>query len=190
MAGPAFVAAFLAEGAARDDGYDPLRHPVSSLALGPRGGVQTVNFLVCGTLLAASGAAGRRVLIGAAGVGLVGAGVFVTDPVSGYPPGSPAVQEGHSCTVAALHDAFSVPVFLGLPVAAGVEAWRSRRTDPRWAGYSAATAVAMAVTFVGAGAGFAQHPRVVRFGGLLQRVSIGTGFAWTSAVALRALRGR
>ena len=37
-AGPVFVAVFLAEGAVRD-GYRPLRHPVSSLALGPRGGM-------------------------------------------------------------------------------------------------------------------------------------------------------
>lgn len=35
IAGPLFVVAFL-EGATCDD-YDPLRHPVSSLALGPSG---------------------------------------------------------------------------------------------------------------------------------------------------------
>jgi hypothetical protein len=30
-----------------------------------------------------------RALIGAAGAGLIGAAVFATDPVSGYPPGTP-----------------------------------------------------------------------------------------------------
>jgi hypothetical protein len=35
-AGPVFTATFLLEGATRD-AYRPLRHPVSSLALGPRG---------------------------------------------------------------------------------------------------------------------------------------------------------
>jgi hypothetical protein len=35
-AGPVFTATFLAEGAVRD-GYRPLRHPVSSLALRLRG---------------------------------------------------------------------------------------------------------------------------------------------------------
>ena len=48
-AGPVFTATFLAEGAVRD-GYRPLRHPVSSLALGPRGWIQTVNFAVTGVL--------------------------------------------------------------------------------------------------------------------------------------------
>src|ERR1700733_3253474 len=57
-AGPVFTAVFLAEGTARED-YRQLRHPVSSLALGPRGWVQTANFVVTGTLFLA-GAAGLR----------------------------------------------------------------------------------------------------------------------------------
>src|SRR3984885_12471055 len=57
-AGPVFTAGFLAEGTARED-YRQLRHPVSSLALGPRGWVQTANFVVTGTLFLA-GAAGLR----------------------------------------------------------------------------------------------------------------------------------
>ena len=57
-AGPVFAAMFLAEGAVRD-GYRPLRHPVSSLALGPRGWIQTANFAVTGVLCLA-GAAGLR----------------------------------------------------------------------------------------------------------------------------------
>ena len=95
-AGPAFTAVFLLEGAVRD-GYRPLRHPVSSLALGPRGWIQAGNFAVAGTLflagaaglgLAGDPAASRAApaLIGAAGAGLIGAAVFATDPVSGYPP--------------------------------------------------------------------------------------------------------
>jgi hypothetical protein len=42
LAGPAFVVVYTVEGARRP-GYDELRHPVSSLALGPRG---WVNFAV------------------------------------------------------------------------------------------------------------------------------------------------
>ena len=52
-AGPAFVTAFLIEGSVRD-GYRPLRHPVSSLALGPRGWIQTGNFALTGTLFLAA----------------------------------------------------------------------------------------------------------------------------------------
>lgn len=49
IAGPLFVVTFLAEGATRA-AYDPLRHPVSSLALGEHGWMQTADFLVAGLL--------------------------------------------------------------------------------------------------------------------------------------------
>lgn len=99
-AGPVFTAVFLLEGAIRD-GYRPLRHPVSSLALGSRGWIQAGSFAVTGTLFLAGAAglaragdpaAGSRAapaLIGAAGAGLIASAVFTTDPVSGYPPGTP-----------------------------------------------------------------------------------------------------
>lgn len=48
-AGPLFIGTFLVEGAARPD-YSQLRHPVSSLALGPRGWMQTANFALAGAL--------------------------------------------------------------------------------------------------------------------------------------------
>ena len=53
VAGPVFVTTFLAEGATRD-GYRPSRHPVSSLALGPRGRVQAANFAVTATTMLAT----------------------------------------------------------------------------------------------------------------------------------------
>ena len=83
-AGPLFLLTALAEGATRAD-YDPLRHPVSSLALGPLGWVQVANFLVAGALYlgyavglwrAPRTVVGTRIgtiLIGAAAVGLLGA---------------------------------------------------------------------------------------------------------------------
>jgi Protein of unknown function (DUF998) len=198
-AGPVFVAVFLAEGAVRED-YRPLRHPVSSLALGSRGWVQIGNFAVTGTLLLA-GAAGlsraadqtgaRRagpVLIGAAGAGLLSSAAFVTDPVSGYPPGTSDAIE-HPSRTGTIHNLSAIPVFLGLPAAALASGWRSWRTGQRGFGlYSAGTAVVMLATMLLFSAGFGQVPRLVNLGGLFQRISIITGFAWVSAVAARTLR--
>ncbi len=134
LAGPLFIVTFLIEGLARPD-YNPLRHPVSSLALGPNGWIQMANFMVAGVLylaLATGVLLARReqtvgprsgaILIGAVGVGLLGSGAFITDPVSGYPPGTPDLLTSYT-TSGALHDAFSVPVFLGLPAAAVTYAW-------------------------------------------------------------------
>ena len=194
-AGPVFAATFLAEGAVRD-GYRPLRHPVSSLALGPRGWVQTANFAVTGVLCLA-GAAGLRLaggrtgpaMVAAAGAGLIGSAAFRTDPVGGYPPGTPDMPAGVSRTGTA-HNLAAVPIFFGLPAAAACYGWRSWRAGQP-AGFAvccAATAVTMPVTMALAGAGFGQSTRLGRYGGLLQRTSIVTGFAWLTAVSARELQ--
>jgi Protein of unknown function (DUF998) len=196
-AGPVFVAVFLLEGAIRD-GYRPLRHPVSSLALGPRGWIQAANFAVAGTLFLAGAAglaragdpaAGRAApaLIGAAGAGLIGAAAFATDPVSGYPPGTPDALTRPTRTGIA-HNLAAVPVFAGLPAAALASGWRSWRAGQRRFGlYSAATAVTMLSAMALAGAGFGQSPRLINLGGLFQRASIITGFAWFTALSAQAL---
>jgi hypothetical protein len=198
-AGPFFVAVFLLEGAARD-GYRPLRHPVSSLALGSRGWIQAGNFAVTGTMVLAGAAGLARAgdpatssraapaLIGAAGAGLIGSAVFTTDPVSGYPPGTPDALTRLSRTGAA-HNLAAVPVFFGLPAAALACSWRSWRAGQRGFGLcSAGIAVTMLATVALAAAGFGQSPRLVNRGGLLQRASIIAGFSWLTAMSARALQ--
>lgn len=197
-AGPLFLTTALVAGATRAD-YRPLRHPVSSLALGPGGWVQVTNFLVASVLCgaAAVGLARARpagsirvepVLVGAAAVGLLGSGVFLTDPVSGYPLGTPDLLTEHSSTGALLHDLFALPTFLGLPAAALVNAWASRRAgEPGWVGYSAASGLAGLAGIVVTSAAFAQAPALVAFGGLLQRLTVAVDLGWLTAVSLRAL---
>jgi hypothetical protein len=198
-AGPVFAAVFLLEGAMRDS-YRPLRHPVSSLALGPRGWIQTANFAVAGTLFLAGAAgltrAGEAVasdraapaLIGAAGEGLIASAVFTTDPVSGYPPGTPEALT-HPSRTGTAHNLAAIPVFVGLPAAALAYGWQSWRSGQRRFGlYSAASGLTMLTTMGLAGAGFGQSPRLVSLGGLFQRVSIITGFAWVTALSAQALR--
>jgi hypothetical protein len=198
IAGPVFAAVFLLEGAGRD-GYRPLRHPVSSLALGPRGWIQTGNFAVAGTLFLAGAAGLARAgdpaasraapaLVSAAGAGLIGSAVFATDPVSGYPPGTPDALTHPTCAGVA-HNLAAVPVFVGLPAAALASGWRSWRAGQhRFGLYSMVTAVTMLATAALAGAGFGQSPGLITFGGLFQRASIITGFAWLTALSAQALR--
>jgi hypothetical protein len=84
------------------DGFDISRHPFSALSVGDYGWVQIVNFLLTGLLVLAGAMGLRRVLpasrrvrwgtrlVGAHGLGLVGAGVFTTDAADGFPLGTPA----------------------------------------------------------------------------------------------------
>lgn len=196
LAGPLFVVTFVIEGARRD-GYLPRRHPVSALSLGESGWTQKVSFLVTGTLTSAFAFGVRRTLqpghssawvtrlLGAVGCGLLGAGVFTTDPVNGYPPGSADVpvirtRAGH------LHDLSAVLVFAAVPAACFAYSFHCvAESDRTWAGYSATTGVAFTTAWALAAGGFNQEPRLVENSGLFQRVAIVTGFSCMSALAAR-----
>ncbi|MEU7991336.1 DUF998 domain-containing protein [Streptosporangium canum] len=198
VTGPLFVVTFLIQGATRT-AYNPLRHPVSSLALGGFGWIQTANFIVAGLLTLAfavglrsalrplGGATLVPVLIGAISLGLLGAGLFVTDPVSGYPPGTPDAILRHS-THGILHDLFSMPTFLAWPIACIVSAIHFlRKGKSGWAIYSAATGLTFAGAFVLASMGFTQVEALVDLGGLFQRIAITAGFAWITLLAVHLL---
>jgi hypothetical protein len=99
-AGPVLTITWLAQGIVRD-GYDFARHPMSLLALGEGGWVQTVNFLVTGMLVLMTarslsvslaegiGARWAPRLTTVIGVSLVAAGLFPADPGAGFPAGAP-----------------------------------------------------------------------------------------------------
>lgn len=205
LAGPLFVAVFTVLGARRA-AYDWRRHAVSSLAVGREGAAQRANFTIVGGLycIAARGLARSSSqvvtpavppLVFAAGVGLIGSGLFVTDPVAGFPPErDPAGADDAVATFAPtrsgqLHNLSAIPVFVGLPVAALLSAGSAiRRREYQWATYCAGSAIGMAGACALFGAAFAGEPTLVPRGGLFQRVSIAAGFGWLSAVSFRALR--
>src|SRR5689334_10723610 len=103
LAGPVYVVVGLAQALTRD-GYDLTRHDLSLLANGSLGWIQIANFVLTGLMTIAAAVGMTRALralgggpgtvwgprlIGLYGVGLVGAGVFVADPINGFPPGTP-----------------------------------------------------------------------------------------------------
>lgn len=193
-AGPLFVSTFTMLGA-RKTGYDVRRHHVSLLALGQAGWLQRANFVTTGLLYlgAAAGLAHtpKRVtgsgvttaLIAAAGLGLIGSGVFVTDPVNGFPPDQMAPAQPSRAGL--LHNVSALPIFLGIPAAALLSAQRfAKHHDRGWAWYSGASGAVMAITFVAAA--FGQAPRLAAWSGLIQRISLATGFGWLTALLIRA----
>jgi Protein of unknown function (DUF998) len=192
IAGPLFVITFLIEGATRAN-YNPLRHPVSSLALGSFGWIQIANFVITGVLLFAFAmglwrtlrpAFWRPLLVGLVGISLIGAGIFITDPINGYPPGTPLLPTDYS-THGRFHDLFGILTFLGLPITCLVFCFgfvRARKHG--WAAYSAFSAIAMFVFFILAGMGFSQVPGYSDFAGVFQRLSIISGLGWITLLAI------
>jgi hypothetical membrane protein len=189
-----FVVVFLVEGAIRADaGYDPMRMFISLLSLGQEGWQQIANFVVSGTLIL-GGAIGLRsvmregpgsrwgpILIGLAGVGMVLAGVFVTDPSYGYPPGAPLGPPTSPTWHGVLHMVASVFVFFGLPIAMVVMARRFRGEGSRWALYCWVSAVGVLVFLFAAFA-------FTGVAGLLQRVAVLLALGWVAQVMWRFRR--
>jgi hypothetical protein len=189
-AGPVFTVAYLVDGATRVH-YKPLRHPVSSLALGDSGWTQTANFVVAGMLSAAFAVGLWRagtthwgpLLVGVWAIALICAGIFRTDPVSGFPAGTADLLQHHT-RQGVLHDLLSLVGFVALTAACFVFAWPGARG---WTIYSVASGVLFAASMVLASAAFAQKESLVDLGGLIQRVSITIGWTWLTLLAVRAL---
>ncbi|HEX5823729.1 MAG TPA: DUF998 domain-containing protein [Candidatus Limnocylindrales bacterium] len=194
---PIFVAVALAEGASRV-GYDPIRLPISLLALGDRGWTQTGNFIVFGILMLAysiglSGAVGESrpatrsgpLLIAMFAIGVIGAGLFATDPGGGYPPG----VRGTGSASGTLHDVASLAVFTSLPAACFVFArWFASRGARAWTAYSLVTGLLSAVGFGLTIVGFNATTDLSRVGGLIQRLTVVIGWTWLTLLALRIRR--
>lgn len=197
-----FIAVFLIEGATRP-GYSVWRNYVSELALSDQGWEQIANFIVCGLLCLGFAWGLRRawrtgpasawgpLLIGVFGLGLVVAGVFVTDPARGYPPGAPlsgGVQTWHG----AVHGVNALVVFPALTIACFVIA-RRFEVEPGgrgWATYSRITGGLIIVLFVlSTVSGVLDEKGVLPAPtGLLQRAQIIVGWVWIALAALRLLR--
>ncbi len=207
IAGPLFVGAFTAIGAKRQ-GYDWQAYPVSSLATGRRGWLQSANFILAGLLYSYAGRGLGRcprrrvgpravpVLVAAVGVGLIGSGVFVTDPVGGFPPATSGEDNpddaGFATTALTregkLHTLCAVPIFVGIPIAglaSAIVAVRNR--DYRWACYSAGSSLVMAGSFVLFGKAFDEGSGLSGKGGIFQRLSVLSGLGWIAALCVRAL---
>ncbi len=196
LAAPLFVGSFVLDGAVREE-YRASRHPGSALALGGSGWTQRANFLVTGGLTWACAAGersaqapgpGSKVLprcLAAVGPGVAGAGLFPTDPVSGYPPGTPDLPARWTGSGIA-HNLASLPVFGSLPVAALVQVRRLlARHHLVWAMVSLLGGAACVGSQLVASRGFAQAGGLVDRAGLYQRVAIVSGLGWMSLLAAR-----
>ena len=179
-------------------GYNAWQIPDSSLELGEGGWIQITNYIVSGVLLLGFAIGLRRVLcaergstwgpilLGIYGLSFIGAGIFVTDPVLGYPPGASSMLTIHGI----LHDVFGQLQFISLSVACFVLA-RREAADPAgrgWAWYSVATGLLLAASDVF----FAVTFKLVDGGpvGLIERIGIIVSGCWVALLAIRLMGKR
>jgi hypothetical protein len=199
IAGPLFTIAWILEGATRPD-YDPFRHPISSLAIGELGWTQIIVFIATGLLMVGfalgvrtwlrlhGGSKWGSVLLGLIGIGLIGAGIFVTDPINGYPPGTPNFPQQFS-VAGRLHRLFSAFVFIGLPGACFAFArFFAKQGVRRWMVYSAFSGIAFLILFFITTSGFARAAGLGDSAGLFQRLTLTIGWLWVTLLAVHLLR--
>ena len=197
-----FAAVFLVEGAIRP-GYDAWRTTISTLSLSDHGWVQIANFHLFGLLTLCFAGGLRRVfrnglasssgpiLFAIVGVGLILAGIFVTDPCLGYPVSSPVpLPESLHGTI---HNLAALTIFLVLPAICFVMGRRFAR-DPAWRIWSSISMIAgglilffFAWFFTSVSASADAMPGEEVHAGLLERIASLIGCLWMSGFACRLI---
>jgi hypothetical protein len=193
VAGPLFSLVGLIQSFTRP-GFDIRRHALSVLETGDLGWIQMSSFVITGLLFVGGAAGMRRVmhggrggtwgpmLIGAFGVGMIGAGCFTADPAFGFPPGTPPEANTISWH-GIVHLSVATLGFAAL-IAAGF-VWTRRFASQRrwgWAAYSAITALIFFVSFAGLASGqLFLTPAFV--------VTALNAFVWVSVMAAMLLSG-
>lgn len=186
VAAALFPVVFVLDGRTRP-GYDPRRHPVSALALGARGWVQTANFLLSGTgiVIGATGLALSQpwaaIAVGVVGIALIASGGWRMDPMRGYPPGTPATTPASFSSAHRRHDQAGTIVFGGFPIAAAVTALTGDDLPIRWL----SLVVALVSGFLAARFATAWEDDSP-VAGRWQRLFLWVAFAWLVAVFARA----
>ena len=175
-------------------GYNAWIVPDSTLELGDGGWIQITNYIVTGALLLAfaigmrlrrrtgRGSTWGPILLGIYGLTFIITGIFVTDPVLGYPPGASSALTIHG----AIHILFGLFQFTSLIAACFVLARRDAALERRgWSWYSLATGLLVAASYVA----FVLTAKLLDGGptGLIERIGIIGGGIWIALLAIRLM---
>jgi hypothetical protein len=189
--GPFYLVVGLVQAFVRD-GFSFARHPLSVLANGPGGWVQTANFALSGLMVIAAAVGFARVLrpqsravswfVGAYGLCILAAAVFRADPMDGFPAGTPLGPPTTITTPGLIHFIVGALGFIALGVSCFIAARAmSRRKE---SGYARLSLVSGLVVFGGFFGGFA-IPNIGTAGIWLTVV---VGWAWLSVMSMHLYR--
>lgn len=187
VAGPFYLTVGLAQAFLRE-GFDLTRHPLSLLANGPFGWLQTANFVLSALMVLAAavgihrvlgaGSRGMTLALGVYGIGMLLAALFPADPVDGFPPGTPAGFPAAISTTGMLHFVAGALTFASLALAGFFAAGTFARRK------MAPLALASLGSGLAVGVGF--------FGGIMLPLGIGgiwfavvIGWTWLALVSHR-----
>lgn len=193
VVGPIYLLVGLIQAIVRD-GFALARHPLSLLANGSGGWVQSANFVLSGLLVIAASVGIGRVLrresrvagwaLGCFGASMIAAAIFPADPVDGFPIGTP---EGFPTTISTpgmLHFVAGGLGFLALGVSCFVIAASLRRGDRQMANLSFFSGFAVLSGFFGPMLLPLPLPGIAGIW-----FSVVVGWAWLAVLAARLYHG-
>lgn len=138
VAGRLYLAVGVIQGLVRD-GFDFARHPLSVLANGHGGWVQTANFVLTGLMVIAAAVGFARLLgpksramawfLGGFGAATIVGAIFPADPVDGFPPGTPKGFPTSISTTGLIHFIAGSLGFTFLGISCFLGAWTMRRRN-------------------------------------------------------------
>jgi uncharacterized protein DUF998 len=195
LAGPFYVVVVLLQALLRP-GFNLAHDDASLLSNGDWGWVQIANFVLTGAMVIACAVGFGRALRGQRGgtwaprllalygLGLVVAGIFVADPMNGFPAGAPAGRPVAMTAHGTLHVAAAALGFVGLIATCFVLASRyaaDHRT--RWAWFSRASGILFLLAFIGVASGSGSAGVVMAFWAALL-----VAWGWLAGVAIDLYR--
>ncbi len=191
-AGPLYLVVGFAQAFTRK-GFDPAHNDLSVLANGALGWIQIANLIITGVLTLLCAAGLRRVLRGGRGqlwgplliglfaIGLIGAGLFVADPMNGFPLGTPAGHTASPTLHGFLHFVTGGIGFIGFIAGALVISRRFFATGERVLGwFSVVTGVLFLLAFVGIATGSTRALIVLGF-----TAAVVLAWIWLAVVSVR-----
>jgi len=190
VVGPFYLLVGVAQGLLLP-GFSFARHPLSVLANGDYGWVQTANFALSGLMVIAAAIGVARVLgrgarattwaLAAFGAGVALAAIFRADPMDGFPAGTPLGPPTAISTMGLLHFVVSALAFTCFGVSALLAARvLARRGERSMSRVSLASGLVMLLGFFG---GFALPSPVLGIW-----ISVVTGWAWLAVLSRHLYR--
>jgi hypothetical protein len=194
ISGVFFTSSWLIQEAFKSD-YNSMMIPISSLAIGNFGWIQSVTFLITGAtlMLFAYGLERIRkdegfskwvvIFLAIGSVGLIGAGCFTTDPMNGFPPGTPEITT-ETTFHGTLHQLFSILLFIGMPVVmAFFSKYFLKIKNNKWWIYSISSTILFIIFMIILKEASISILGLLPFYGLIQRIMLIIGFLWVILIS-------
>jgi hypothetical membrane protein len=199
VAGPLYILIGILQMLIRP-GFDPTQHDWSLLSNGSLGWIQIANFIVTGiltilgavgmkkTLTSGKGKTWGPLLLGLYGLGLIGAGIFIADPMNGFPPEMASAKPIIS-THGILHLVSGTVGFLGLIAGCIIFSRRfASLHEKSWSRFSLITGIIYLFAFIGIASGSQQGGAVLKIVTIAFTIAVILGWTWISLLSHKLMQ--